>query len=113
MLIRLFPFTPQPGVVLFFLCVSGAAVHAANRSAKVFIGIATAVANGFLIALLTAVIVYTLNEPHPPLGTLVFLPGVAGMLGAVAAPFGHRFASTFQYEFLRLDHAPTATSLSA
>ena len=111
--LRASPFTPVPGVVLFFITAPCAALHAANRSGKVVIGITTAVANGFLIALLTAVMVYTLNEPHPPLGTLVFLPGVAGMLGAVAAPFGRRYAPTFQYEFLRLDYAPTTASLSA
>jgi hypothetical protein len=113
MVLRASPFTPVPGVVLFFITAPCAALHAANRSGKVVIGITTAVANGFLIALLTAVMVYTLNEPHPPLGTLVFLPGVAGMLGAVAAPFGRRYAPTFQSEFLRLDYAPTAASLSA
>ena len=104
---------PAPLRVPFFITAPCAALHAANRSGRVVIGITTAVANGFLIALLTAVMVYTLNEPHPPLGTLVFLPGVAGMLGAAAAPFGRGFASTFQYKFLRLDYAPTAASLSA
>lgn len=94
-------FTPVPGVILFLICVPGAALHASARSSKIGLGIAAAVATASLIAVFAAVALSVLHYPHPPLSALPVLPAVAALLGAVGAMFGNRFASLSS---VRLSH---------
>jgi hypothetical protein len=84
-------FTPVPGVILFLICVPGAAMHASARSSRIGLGTATAVTTASLIAMFAAALLSLLHYPHPPLAGLPVLPAVAAVIGAVGAMFGNRF----------------------
>jgi hypothetical protein len=98
-------FTPAPGVILFLLCVPGAAVQAAARMSSWGLGVAAAVTTASLIALLTAATVSILHLPHPPLGTLPSLPGIAAIVGGVGALFGLEFGGRSPLTLLAIDRA--------
>jgi hypothetical protein len=95
---------PVSGVRLLFVCVAGAALHAAGRTGKAGLGIAASVATGLLTTGLMAGIFAAFDFPHPPIARAIFaVPCISAMLGAVAAPFARRFAAPSRHQRLGLD----------